>query len=58
MVTTRCIRNAVSQVDLLVSRERREAPAARTRVESGAIFLSYLTWHYDNGQGIWPSLVR
>ena len=41
MVTTGYIRNAVSQVDVL-SRERREAPTARTGMEFGAIFLGDL----------------
>lgn len=42
MVTTGCIRNAVFQVDVLVSRERRKASAARTGMEFGDIFLGYL----------------
>lgn len=42
MVTTGCIRNAVSQVDVFVSRERRKASAARTGMEFGDIFLGYL----------------
>lgn len=42
MVTTGCIRNAVSQVDVFVSRERRKASAARTGMEFEDIFLGYL----------------
>lgn len=42
MVTTGCIRNAVSQADVLVSRERKKAPAARTGMEFGAVFLGYV----------------
>lgn len=45
------------QVDVHVSSEGRKAPGARTYMEFGALFWLVI-WHYDNRQGVWPSLMR